>query len=77
MMLMRLLERLYRYGLHLCPRSFREDYGDEVAKDFARLVREAGHDGMAASAATRPLRPGSVPRVCSWWARWRSRSYFS
>ena len=37
---MRLLEKLYRLGLHLCPRSFREDYGDEVAKDFARLARE-------------------------------------
>ena len=44
-MLGRLFERLYRLGLHLCPRSFREDYGDEVAKDFMRLAREAGHDG--------------------------------
>jgi hypothetical protein len=44
-MLMRSFERLYRFGLHLCPRSFREDYGDEVAKDFVRLAREAGHEG--------------------------------
>jgi predicted permease len=34
--------RLYRALLHLYPASFRNEYGDEMARDFSRRLRDAG-----------------------------------
>ena len=34
--------RLYRALLHLYPASFRNEYGDEMSRDFSRRLRDAG-----------------------------------
>jgi predicted permease len=36
------MNRLYRLLLHLNPKSFRHEYGDEMADDFARALADAG-----------------------------------
>ena len=36
---------LYRLLLHLYPKSFRHEYGDEMADDFAQALADAGSPG--------------------------------
>jgi hypothetical protein len=40
--------RLYRAALALCPVAFRQDHGDEMARDFDEARREAAADGRGA-----------------------------
>ena len=37
--------RLYRAALSLCPAGFRQDHGDEMARDFDEARHEAAADG--------------------------------
>src|SRR5687768_6353396 len=39
--------RLYRAALHLCPREFRREHGEEMACDFDEARREAASAGTS------------------------------